>query len=180
MPPFPLMVNRFCLENAALVFAQHDALWAKSLRQYLKRLAGLGIAAHENIEGGIAAFGPRMDADVAFGQNRHATNATMRREHMQMDVQQRCPCGLHGIDQRLMNTILVVEAVGLPKIDNQVATRKSHPVTRGEVILAVLVHVGNRNLDSPRRSASTITLCFFDRCHTKSESSHPGTYPSKC
>ena len=96
-----------------------------------------------------------------------------------MNMQQGRTRGLHCIEQSLLNTILVVEAFGLPKINDQVTARKGHSITRNEVVLTILIPFGNRNRDGPQRSAGFISPRAIDRRHSVFESSHPGTYPSK-
>ena len=167
------------LKNAALVLTEHNALWCESLLQHRERLAGIGIAAHEDIERGITAFGPCVNADVAFGQYSDAAYAPTRRKGMQVDVEESCPRRFHCIDHCLLNAILVVEAFCLPKIDDQVTARKYQPVFRDEMVLAIRIPFGNRNRDGPLRNASLKGSCSIDRRHTESELSHPGTYPSK-
>src|SRR6185437_6034854 len=167
------------LEYAALVLAEHNALWCKSLLQHQVRLTGIGVAAHEDVERGVTAFGPCMNADVAFGQYSDAAYAPAGRKGMQVDMEERRPCRFHCIDHCLLDAILVVEAFRLPKIDDQVTARKDHAVFRNEVVLAIRIPFGNRNRDGPRRSASLECSCPIDRRHTESELSHPGTYPSK-
>src|SRR5438105_8745120 len=116
---------------------------------------------------------------MAFRQYSDAGNTATRRKSMQMDVQQRCSCGVHCINHRLLDTIFVGEPFGLPKIDDQVTARKGLTIDSDEVILAVRIPFGNRNRDGPRRSARFQRSCSIDRRHTEFESSHPGTYPSK-
>src|ERR1051326_7879705 len=120
-----------------------------------------------------------MNADVAFGQYSDAANAAMRRKSMQVNVEEGCSCRFHCIDHCLLNTIFVVEAFSLPKIDDQVTARKNQTVLNDEVIFAIRIPFGNRNRDGPRRSARFKRSCSIDRRHTEFESSHPGTYPSK-
>ncbi len=167
------------LDYAALVLTEHNALWCKSLLQHRERFTGVGIAAHEDIERGITAFGPCMNADVAFGQYSDAAYAPAGRKGMQVNVQERRSCCFHCINHCLLDPILIVEAFRLPKIDDQVTACKGHPVFTDEVIFAIRIPFGNRNRDGPRRSACLKGSCSIDRRHTESELSHPGTYPSK-
>src|SRR5262245_41999875 len=167
------------LEYAALVLAEHNALWCERLLQHRERLTWIGIAAHEDIKSGISAFGPCMNTDMAFRQYSYARDAPARRKGMQVDMQECCSCGLHCIDHCLLNSIFVSEAFRLPKIDDQVTARKGHAVFGDEVIFAIRIPFGNRNRDGPRRNADVQRPCSFDRRHTVFESSHPSTYPSK-
>ena len=167
------------LKDSALVLTEHNALWCEGLFQHRERLAGIGAAAHEDIERGVTALGPCMNADVAFGQYSDAAYAPTGRKGMQVDVKEGCPRRFHCIDHCLFDAIFIRETFGLPKIDDQVTARKGHAVTRNEVILAIRIPFGNRNRDGPRRSARLKRSCSIDRRHTEFESSHPGTYPSK-
>ena len=58
------------------------------------RFPGLGIAAHEDVEGGVITFRPGVHTDVRFGKNSYAGNAAVGREVVQVNVQQRRPCGV--------------------------------------------------------------------------------------
>ena len=58
---------------------------------------------------------------------------------MQMNVEERRSCRRHCIDQRLFDPIAVVESFRVPKIDNQVTARIGQPISRDEMILAVLI-----------------------------------------
>src|SRR5258708_33482618 len=92
------------LEYAALVLTEHNVFWCKSLLQHRERFAGFGIAAHEDIERGITAFGPCMNADVAFGQYSDAADAPTGRKGMQVEVEERRSCRFHCIDHCLLDT----------------------------------------------------------------------------
>src|SRR5580765_2745680 len=166
------------LGYAALVLAEHNTFWCESLLQHRERLAGFRIATHEDVESGVTAFGPCVHTDMAFRENRDATYSATRSKGMQVDVKERGSRRFHCINHGLLNAILVVEAFCLPKIDDQVTACKGQPVFCDEVIFAFRIPFGNRNRDGPRRNASFIGSCSFDRRHTVSESSHPGTYPS--
>src|SRR3546814_7136469 len=67
----------------------HHLRRAEARAQNLDRAMRLGRAAHEDVERGIAGFRPGVDRDVRLRQHRHAGNTVVRREMMQVDVQQR-------------------------------------------------------------------------------------------
>ena len=122
------------LEDAAFVHTAHYSFRHKSLLQHRKRLTRFGAAAHEHVERRVATLWPSMDADVAFGQHRHATYSAIGREGVQMNVKERRPSRVHGIPECLFDTILVVEAFRLPKIDDEVAARESNPFARDKMV----------------------------------------------
>src|ERR1700722_5312529 len=158
------------------MFADHDTARIERFLEHRKRLFRLRIAAHEHVERGVTPFRPCVSTDMAFGKNGYSTDTAAFRKPVQMDMQERCSCCLHCFDQRLLDTILVVEILGVPQIDDQVTARIGQPITCDEVILAVLIPRGNRNRDGPRRSANPNGPCSIDRRH-EFKSSHPGTSP---
>jgi hypothetical protein len=58
----------------------------KRLFQYIDGSSWIGLAAHEDIEGGVAVFGPAVDRYVRFGKHSHARHSAVRREVMQVDM----------------------------------------------------------------------------------------------
>ena len=91
-----------------------------------------------------------MDADVAFRQHRHAGNAAAILELVQMDVQQGCARLIHRVDQRRFDPLAVVQALGFPKVDDQMAARIGQAVLGDEVILLVRHSRGN---ERPERAS---------------------------
>ena len=87
-----------------------DALGLEGLAQHRNAGVGIGVAAHEHVERGIARFRPSVDRDVALGQHRHAGDA-VRLEMVQMDVQQRRARRIDAAAQRRLDQIDVVEAL---------------------------------------------------------------------
>jgi hypothetical protein len=65
----------------------------------------MGLAAHEDIEGGIAVFGPAVNRDMRFGEHRHARHSTVRREVMEMDVQERRSSDLDATSKRRFDVL---------------------------------------------------------------------------
>jgi hypothetical protein len=75
-----------------------------------------------------------MHADVAFGQYGNPTDPAARREGVEVDVQERGSRGVHRVPHGALDAIFVVEAFGLPKIDDQMAPGERDAIARDEVI----------------------------------------------
>src|SRR5579862_3259076 len=84
-------VNRKSAIGSGVLAAQQlvdaDALGGKGLAQHRDAPVGIGRAAHENVERGIAGFRPGVDRDVTFGQHRHSGNSAWL-EMMQVNMQE--------------------------------------------------------------------------------------------
>src|SRR5260221_407313 len=169
--------RRYGLNHAALMLADHDAAGLESALENLKRLAGLGIAAHEDVEGREALFRPGVDGDVAFRQHRHAGNAAAVFELVQVNMQQGCARLIHRIDQRGFDPLTVIQALGFPKVDDDVTARIGQTVLGNEMIFLVVVRRRNDDRNGPRSRADARRPCFFVRRH-QIKSSHSSTYPS--
>jgi hypothetical protein len=151
--------------------ADHHAFGGEGLLQHGNRLARLGAAAHEHIERSVAALGPGVDTDVAFGEDGHAADPAVGREGVEMDVEESCSCRVHGVSHGLLDTILVVEAFGFPKIDDQMAARECKSIARDEMIF--LQGRGGRNI--LRRLRLMERHPSGDCLQTESASSHDET-----
>ena len=99
----------------------------------------LGVAAHEDIERGIAGLGPAVDADVAFRQHRHPGNAAVRREVMQVDMQQRCTRHLNAAFQRLFDVLEIVKPLGAEQVDDEMGAGVAMSISFDEVVFPVVV-----------------------------------------
>jgi hypothetical protein len=118
------------------------------LDHHLARLEGLlqdidgrswvGVAAHEDVESGIAILGPAVDGDVRLGKNRDSGNSTVRREVMQVDVQKGGACHLHASPERVLDVLQIVEPFGSNEIDDQMSARVTDPIALTEKVLAHL------------------------------------------
>src|SRR5476649_1341833 len=102
------------------MLTDHDPARLESALENLKRLAGVGIAAHEDVEGGKAFFRPSVDGDVAFRQYRHAGNAAAVFELVQVNMQQGRTRLIHRIDQSRFDTFAIIQPLGFPKVDDDV------------------------------------------------------------
>ena len=83
-----------------------------------------------------------MDRDVRLGKNRDARDPTIRREVMQMDVQERCARRLHALPQRLLDVVEFVEPLRPNQIDKEMSSGVADSVSLTEKILALLSHFG--------------------------------------
>src|SRR5665213_474964 len=176
-PPFSYCRRQIWVsDHAALVLADHDAARIESALENVERLAGLGIAAHEHVERGIAFLGPGVDRDMAFSQHRHARDAAAFLEGVKMDVEQRCSRFLHRIDESGFDPLPIIQALGFPKVDDQMATRIGEAILGNKVIFLVVIR-RNNDRNGPRSRADARRPCFFVRRH-QIKSSHSSTYPS--
>ena len=96
------------------MFADDDATRTERRLEHRKRTPRLRASAHEDVEGRVAAFGPGVHADMAFGENGNAGDAAAFREPVQMNVQKRRARRCYGILQRLFDPIAIVEMLGVP------------------------------------------------------------------
>src|SRR3546814_2425469 len=99
----------------------------------------LGRAAHEDVERGIAGFRPGVDRDVRLRQHRHAGNTVVRREMMQVDVQQRRLGRLDAFAQSVLDVGEIVDALGAPKVDDKMRSGETLAVALNKEVLALLV-----------------------------------------
>ena len=76
---------------------------------------------------------------MAFRQHRHARHAAVRREVMQMDVQQRRARHFHATLQRLLNVLEIIKPLGAKQIYDQMGARISNAIAFDEVVLPVFV-----------------------------------------
>src|SRR6185312_11823982 len=123
---------------AAQMLAYRDLLRAEGLAQNRHASIRIGLAAHEDVECGIAVFRPCMDGDVALGQHRHAGHAAVRLKVMQMDMQQRGAGHFYATPQRRLDVVDVVKLAGLVEVDDEVRARAPHSVPHHEMIVTLL------------------------------------------
>ena len=71
--------------------------------EHLDRLMRLGIAAHEDVDRDVGAFRPGLDGDMAFREHGHAGDTSIRREAMEVDIDERRAGRLHGAAQRRLD-----------------------------------------------------------------------------
>ena len=83
----------------------HHLAGREGLFQDLDGRSRIGLAAHEHIERGIAVFGPAMDRDMRLGEHRHPRYAPIRREVVEMDVQERRTGDLDATSQRMLDVL---------------------------------------------------------------------------
>ena len=93
------------------------------------------ITAHEDVDGGITALRPSMDADMAFRQDSHARDATARLETMQVQAQDRRASGRRCIAQGPFDAFCILEMPRLPKIDEQMTARETRAVMFDKVVV---------------------------------------------
>src|SRR3546814_7675552 len=130
----------------------HHLRRAEARAQNLDRAMRLGRAAHEDVERGIAGFRPGVDRDVRLRQHRHAGNTVVRREMMQVDVQQRRLGRLDAFAQSVLDVGEIVDALGAPKVDDKMRS--------GET-LAVALNKRSEEHTSELQSLMRISYAVF-------------------
>src|ERR1044072_3048588 len=107
------------LDHASLVMADHNPFRRESLLQHGDRLAWFGAATHEDIESRVAAFGPGVNADMAFSEHGDAADATASGDGVEMDVQKGRSRGLYRVSHRGLDARFVIEPHRLPEVDDE-------------------------------------------------------------
>src|SRR3546814_18116476 len=92
---------------------------------------------HEDVERGIAGFRPGVDRDVRLRQHRHAGNTVVRREMMQVDVQQRRLGRLDAFAQSVLDVGEIVDALGAPKVDDKMRSGETLAVALNKEVLEI-------------------------------------------
>src|SRR5947209_9873197 len=136
--PGPEVASRPSGSLTAQELTDGHALGCEGAAQHRNAGVGIGAAAHENVDGGIARLGPRMDRNVALGQHRHARYAAVGLEVMQVDVQQGSAGRSDGKPQRLLDVIDIIETFGFKEIDDEMHPGAPHPVPHYEMIVPPL------------------------------------------
>ena len=72
---------------------------------------------------------------MAFRQHQHAGYPTIRREMMEMPMQDRRPSGERAFTQHRINVVRVVQIGRPPQIHDQMRPGVAHTVTMNEIIL---------------------------------------------
>lgn len=106
-------------ELAAVEFPDLDIFGLEGGLEDRDRRVGIGVAAHEDVEGRVADFGPCVAGNVGFREDRHGGNA-LRREAVGMQVQERGAGGFCGVAQGLFDERLIIEMVGVVQVDDEV------------------------------------------------------------
>jgi hypothetical protein len=76
-----------------------------------------------------------MYGDVALCQHRHAGNAAIRLEMVQMDMQERRARCVHASTQGRLDMIDIVEPPGLIEVHDEVRAGAPHAISRDEMIV---------------------------------------------
>src|SRR5690606_3923459 len=76
---------------------------------------------------------------VALRKDSHARNAPVRREVVEVDVQERCSSNLHTPLQCPLDVTQIVESLRAEEVDDQVATGEADAIAFDEEVLPVLV-----------------------------------------
>ena len=111
-------------------------------------------AAHEDVEGGKTAFGPRVQADVRLREHGHARNSAIGGEVVQMDVQQRRAGGIDRLPQCVFYVVGIIEPRRTPEIDQEMRAGEDLAVALDEVVFFGKVLFQNRKTGDSRRSTS--------------------------
>src|SRR3546814_17262868 len=90
-----------------------------------------------DVERGIAGFRPGVDRDVRLLQHRHAGNTVVRREMMQVDVQQRRLGRLDAFAQSVLDVGEIVDALGAPKVDDKMRSGETLAVALNKEVLEI-------------------------------------------
>jgi len=112
-----------------------DLAGRECLFQDIDRQPWLGIAAHEHVKRGITVFGPAMDRDMRLSQHSHTRHAAIRREVMQMDMQECRARNFNTPPQRLVDVLYVVEPFRPNQVDDEMGAGKPDPVSLAEKVL---------------------------------------------
>jgi hypothetical protein len=90
---------------AAHMLFDHHLAGRKRLLQDADGRPRIGLAAHEDIERGVAVFGPAMDRDMRLGENRDPRYTPVWREVVKMNVQKRGARDLHTSSERMLDVL---------------------------------------------------------------------------
>ena len=84
------------------------------------------LTAEEQVDRRIAMFGPAMDADVRFGEQRDCGNPLAGAEAVQPEVDQRRARSGHGVAQHALDARRVIEPGAVEQIDQKMVAGERH------------------------------------------------------
>src|SRR3546814_10119794 len=115
---------------APAVLLDHHLRGPEALAQHLHGAVRLSGAAHEDVERRVAGLRPGVDGDVRLGEHRHAGDAVVRREAVQVDVQQSRPGGRHAFAQGVLDIGVVDDAPRAPEVRSEEHTSELQSIMR--------------------------------------------------
>lgn len=92
------------------------------LLQHLRRCFGIGIAAHENIDGGETPFGPSVNRDMRLGQKKHTGDPVSATEMMERIRQNGRACNGGSGPQSRLQPDRVVQKPSSEMIDQKMCS----------------------------------------------------------
>ena len=110
---------------------------------------GITSAAHEDVYSRKGTFRPRMDGDVAFSEDHHPGDAAIRREMVEMTMQDRGPGGYSRFPKRAVDMLRTGKVGGVPKVDKKMGPSETLAVSLDKVISAIFALIA-RNLCNRR------------------------------
>jgi hypothetical protein len=120
------------------VFLDHHPSGLECFLQDVDRRSRIGVAAHEHVKRGIAIFRPAMDGDMRLRQNGYARNAAVRREVVEVNMQECSPRNLHTPPKSLVDVVYIVEAFSPNEIDDEMGASVANPIALTEKVLVPL------------------------------------------
>ena len=116
-----------------------DIARLERLAQDVDTLLRLGIAAHEDVNGRKLGVRPAMDRDMALREHGHPRHSALRREVMQVNMQQRSASYFNTTLQRAFDVLEIIKPPSTHQIYEKVVPGKSNAVALDEEVVSLNV-----------------------------------------